>query len=170
MFRWLFVSLMVLLLDQASKQFAEALLSLHRPLHLLPFFDLTLMYNEGAAFSFLGEQGGWQRWFFILLALGVTGVLIGWLRRLQAQERWTALALSLIIGGALGNVSDRIWFGKVIDFLDLYYRAGSCLPGFYRLGVNCHWPAFNLADSAITVGVVILLLNGLFQSQGKRAD
>ena len=170
MSRWLFLSLMVVLLDQTSKQFAEALLTAYQSVQLLPYFNLTLMYNKGAAFSFLSDQGGWQRWFFILLALVVTAVLIGWLRRLKTQEKWTALALSLIIGGALGNVIDRILFGQVIDFIDLYYRAGSCLPFFAQVRGTCHWPAFNLADSAITLGVVIMLFEAFFLSRGGQDD
>ena len=146
MSRWLFLSFMVILLDQATKQFAEAMLTAYEPLTLLPFFDLTLMYNKGAAFSFLSDQSGWQRWFFVLLALIVTAVLIGWLRRLKPQERWVALALSLIIGGALGNAIDRLLFGQVIDFIHIHYQ-------------QYYWPAFNVADSAITIGVVVMLFD-----------
>lgn len=157
--RWLWLSLAVILLDQISKQLAEAQLSAYQAIRVLPFFDLTLMYNTGAAFSFLNDQGGWQRWFFVSLALCVSGVLIAWIRRLQGEEKWLALSLALIIGGAVGNVIDRILFGKVIDFIDLYYLAADCLPGFARLGNECHWPAFNVADSAISIGVAIMLLD-----------
>jgi signal peptidase II len=163
MLRWLWLSLLVLILDQATKQWAEAALVLYQPLELLPYFDLTLMYNRGAAFSFLSSQGGWQRWFFIVLAVGVTLVLVTWLKRLKPGEGALAAALSLVIGGAVGNVIDRVLFGHVIDFIDLYYGAESCLPFFGTLitnaGVTCHWPAFNIADSAITLGVIILLLD-----------
>ncbi|MCU7815823.1 MAG: signal peptidase II [Candidatus Thiodiazotropha sp. (ex Rostrolucina anterorostrata)] len=148
MTRWLWLSLVVILLDQASKQFAESMLTLYESVTVLPFFDLTLLYNKGAAFSFLSDQGGWQRWFFIILAIGVTIVLIGWLWRLKREEQWIAVALSLIIGGAIGNVIDRILFGQVIDFLHFHYQ------GHY-------WPAFNVADSAITVGVAIMLFDAL---------
>ncbi|MCU7804570.1 MAG: signal peptidase II [Candidatus Thiodiazotropha sp. (ex Lucinoma borealis)] len=148
MIRWLWLSLMVILLDQASKQFAESMLTLYESVTVLPFFDLTLLYNKGAAFSFLSDQGGWQRWFFIILAIGVTIVLIGWLWRLKREEQWIAVALSLIIGGAIGNVIDRILFGQVIDFLHFHYQ------GHY-------FPAFNVADSAITVGVAIMLFDAL---------
>jgi len=168
MWRWLLLSLMIVLADQASKQFAEALLQAYQPVAVLPYFNLTLMYNEGAAFSFLSDQGGWQRWFFVVLALIVTGVLIVWLRRLRAEEKWVALSLALIIGGAVGNLIDRILFGKVIDFIDVYYRAQGCLPGFSSLIGECHWPAFNLADSAILVGVVLMLIDAFFLSS-KRA-
>ncbi len=164
MSRWLFLSLIVILTDQATKQFAEAMLIPYQAVTVLPFFDLTLMYNKGAAFSFLSDQGGWQRWFFVMIALLVTAVLIGWLRRLKAQEKWVAISLSLIIGGAIGNVIDRILFGQVIDFVDMYYTAESCLPGFARLANECHWPAFNVADSAIFVGVAIMLIDAFFLS------
>ncbi|MCU7890790.1 MAG: signal peptidase II [Candidatus Thiodiazotropha sp. (ex Ustalcina ferruginea)] len=155
MIRWLWLSLMVILLDQASKQFAESMLTVYESVTVLPFFDLTLLYNKGAAFSFLSDQGGWQRWFFIILAIGVTIVLIGWLWRLKRKEQWIAVALSLIIGGAIGNVIDRILFGQVIDFLHFHYQ------GHY-------WPAFNVADSAITVGVAIMLFDALVLAK-KRA-
>jgi signal peptidase II len=148
MMRWLWLSLIVILLDQATKQIAESLLTYRQSVYVMPFFDFTLLYNEGAAFSFLSNQGGWQRWFFILLALGVVAVMLGWISRLKREEKWTAVALALIVGGALGNVIDRILFGHVIDFIHLHYEK------FY-------WPAFNIADSAIFVGVVIMLYDAL---------
>ncbi|WP_010083740.1 signal peptidase II [endosymbiont of Riftia pachyptila] len=147
--RWLWLALVVIIFDQLSKQLAEAFLNLHQPVYLLPFFDLTLMYNKGAAFSFLSDQGGWQRWFFIGLALAVTSYLVFWVRRLGRGERWVAVALSLVIGGAIGNVVDRIFYGQVIDFIHLHYQ-------------QWYWPAFNIADSAITVGVVVLIFDSLF--------
>lgn len=152
MLRWLWLSLLVLLLDQASKQLAEASLQLYEQIPLLPFFNLTLAYNEGAAFSFLSDQGGWQRWLFSGLALLVTLVLVRWMKRLRREERLLAIALSLIIGGALGNLIDRMLWGHVIDFLDLYYR-------------QWHWPAFNLADSAIVLGVSLFILDTLRQGR-----
>ena len=167
MLRWLWLSLGVILLDQVTKQLAEAMLTAYQAVAVLPYFDLTLMYNTGAAFSFLSDHSGWQRWFFVILALGVTTLLGIWLKRLKADEKWVAIALALIIGGALGNVIDRILFGRVIDFLDFYYLAEGCLPGFYQVGSACHWPAFNLADSAISVGVAIMLLDA-FVLSGKR--
>lgn len=170
MSRWLLLSFMVILLDQATKQFAEAMLTAYEAVTVLPFFDLTLMYNKGAAFSFLSDQSGWQRWFFVVLALIVTAVLIGWLRRLKQEEKWVALSLSLIIGGAVGNVIDRILFGQVIDFIDVYYRAESCLPGFARLSSECHWPAFNLADAAITIGVAIMLWDAFVLAPKRQAQ
>ena len=149
MWRWLFLSLVVVLADQASKQLIEASFLVFEERPLLPFLNLTLVYNEGAAFSFLSDQGGWQRWLFSGLALVVSAVLVGWLTRLPATQKWTAAALSLIIGGALGNLIDRLLFGHVIDFIDLYYG-------------RWHWPAFNIADSAIVIGVAMILLETLF--------
>ncbi len=148
MLRWLWLSLFVIILDQLSKQLVETSLLVYETIPLMPFFNLTLAYNEGAAFSFLSDQGGWQRWLFALLAMGVSLVLITWLRRLTVQERLLAAALSLIIGGALGNLIDRLLFGHVIDFLDFYYK-------------SWHWPAFNVADSAIFIGVVLFLLDAV---------
>ncbi len=155
--RWLWLSLLVLLLDQATKQWAEATLSAYQPSTLLPFFDLTLMYNKGAAFSFLSDQGGWQRWFFIILALGVSAVLAGWIWRLKPAEKTIAVALSLIVGGAIGNVIDRLLFGHVIDFLHFHYQ-------------EYYWPAFNIADAAITVGVALMIFDALFFSAKHKTD
>lgn len=145
MLHWLWLSLFILAADQISKQLAESAIQLYERVPLLPYLNLTLTYNRGAAFSFLSDQGGWQRWFFSVLAMVVTVVLVVWLRQLDRANRWTAISLSLIIGGAVGNLIDRLLFGHVIDFIDLYYG-------------QWHWPAFNVADSAITVGVVMMLL------------
>jgi len=155
MLRWLWLTLFVILLDQASKQLAEAMLQFNQPVYVFSFFDLTLLYNEGAAFSFLSDQSGWQRWFFIGLALVVSLVLTVWLSRLKPGERWTGIALGLIIGGALGNVIDRILFGHVIDFIHLHVA-------------ERYWPAFNVADSAISVGVALMLLDALVLSRRQR--
>jgi len=152
MTRWLWLSLLTILLDQSTKQIAVAMLNMGEIVYVLPFFDFTLRTNPGAAFSFLSDQGGWQRWFFILLALGVSGVMLAWLARLKREERWTALALSLIIGGALGNVIDRILHGEVIDFILLHYQSH-------------YWPAFNIADSAISLGVAVMLFDALVLSR-----
>ena len=148
MLRWLWLSLLVILLDQASKLWVESVFSYRELLPVMPYFNLTLVYNEGAAFSFLSDAGGWQRWFFAGLALVVSLVLAVWMSRLQRREWLLAAGLALVIGGALGNLIDRLAYGHVIDFLDMYYG-------------DWHWPAFNLADSAITLGVVLLLLDGL---------
>ncbi|WP_040856171.1 signal peptidase II [Thiorhodovibrio frisius] len=145
---WLWLSVTVIALDQLSKWLAERLLPLHEPVALMPMLNLTLMHNEGAAFSLLADAGGWQRWLFAGFALLVTIGLIIWLLRLDARERLTAAALTLLIGGAIGNLIDRVRTGRVVDFIDVYYG-------------DWHWPAFNLADSAITLGVALLLIETL---------
>lgn len=149
MSRWLMLSLFVLIADQATKQLVEANFLVFEQLPVLPFLNLTLVYNEGAAFSFLSDQGGWQRWLFSGLAAAVSVVLTVWLFQLRSGQKWTAAALSLLIGGALGNLVDRLVFGHVIDFIDVFYG-------------RWHWPAFNVADSAIFIGVAMILLETFF--------
>jgi signal peptidase II len=139
------IALAVVLLDQASKVWAEQALAYGRPVEVFSWFNLTLVYNRGAAFSFLSDAGGWQRGFFILIGLVAVVILLGWLRRLSPRERWQGLGLALILGGAVGNLIDRARYGYVVDFIDWHYA-------------GWHWPTFNVADSAITAGVVLLLL------------
>lgn len=141
---------LVIGLDQVSKVVVDTAMTPYRPVGVLPFLNLTLTFNTGAAFSFLAEAAGWQRWFFVVLALGVSAYLIWWLRQLSPAERWQAAALGLILGGAIGNVIDRVVRGHVVDFVDVYYG-------------SWHWPAFNVADSAITVGVTLLILQMLME-------
>jgi signal peptidase II len=144
--KWLWVSVVVLILDQCTKLLADAMLSMHQSVVLLPFLALRKAYNYGAAFSFLGDASGWQRWFFIVLALVVMGILVAWLRRLPRGNTGARVALVLILGGAAGNVIDRFVYGYVIDFIDVFYG-------------SWHWPTFNIADSAISVGAFLLLLD-----------
>jgi signal peptidase II len=146
--RWLWLSAAVIALDQLTKWLASALLVLHDPLPVVPFFNLTLTHNPGAAFSFLSQAGGWQRWFFAAVALGVSVAIVLWMRRVPRGEGWVSGALALVLGGAAGNLIDRLLLGYVVDFVDLYYG-------------TWHWPAFNVADSAITVGVAVLLIDAL---------
>jgi len=160
--RWLWLSLIVLLLDQATKWLVLQGLQPFEVIEVVPNVNLTLMFNTGAAFSFLADAGGWQRWLFALFALGVSAALVVWLLRLKSGEWTLALALSLIIGGAAGNLIDRVLLGHVIDFIQVY------LP-FIPLPMFNPWPAFNLADSAISVGVVILLVSTLFAKQEQPA-
>ena len=166
---WMVVAAAVIGMDQITKQLAVRLLQEHEPTRIAPFFNLDLAYNTGAAFSFLADSAGWQRWFFVVLAVGVSAMIVTWLRRLGAEERWNAVAMALILGGALGNAIDRVFFGHVIDFIDVYYVAGSCVPLFAPLpigdGFQCHWPAFNLADSAISVGAVMMILDAVRPSK-----
>lgn len=156
-FAWLLMSAVIVVLDLWTKNLATESLTLYRPVELTSWLNMTLAHNYGAAFSFLSDAGGWQRWLFTGLASTVTLVLIVWLLRLPAGEKLTGAALGLIIGGAIGNLADRVKHGYVVDFIDVYYR-------------DWHWPAFNLADSAITCGVILLLVDGLFLSaSGKRS-
>ncbi|HOX72179.1 signal peptidase II [Dokdonella sp.] len=150
---WLFLSAVVIVADQITKLLVLERFTLHESLPLLPgFLDLTLAFNEGAAFSFLSDAGGWQRWFFTVLAIVVGTILIVWLKRTARTDWRTALPLSLVVGGAVGNVIDRIRLGHVVDFIDVHYATWS-------------FPAFNIADSAISVGAVLLLAFGLFGSK-----
>ncbi|MBK8336097.1 MAG: lipoprotein signal peptidase [Sterolibacteriaceae bacterium] len=142
-FAWLGLSLLVIVLDQITKYAITHSMSFGQSVEITPFFDLVLVYNPGAAFSFLAHHDGWQRWLFTVLAIAVSGWLAVLLRR-HCAERLLPLALALIIGGALGNVIDRMLLGAVIDFL--YFHWGR--HGF---------PAFNVADSAISVGVALML-------------
>jgi len=146
--RWLWISAAIVVLDQYSKVLVDSALELHRSIELLPSLAIRKIYNSGAAFSFLSDASGWQRWFFITLALLVVAVLTAWLYRLQKNQRRMALALSLVLGGAVGNLIDRVFYGHVIDFIDVYYA-------------SWHWPTFNIADSAITIGAALLLLDAL---------
>jgi signal peptidase II len=148
---WLLLSALIVVLDLWTKSLATESLSLYRPVEVTSWLNMTLAHNYGAAFSFLSDAGGWQRWLFTGLASIVTVVLIVWLLRLPVAEKRTAAALSMIIGGAVGNLVDRMAHGYVVDFIDVYYQ-------------NWHWPAFNVADSAITGGVILLLLDSLLQS------
>ncbi len=152
---WLWISALVVALDQYTKYLVSSSLILHQPNPVLPHFNLTLMHNTGAAFSFLHDAAGWQRWFFLSVALLVGGAILAMLWRLQGGQRWVAVGLALILGGALGNVWDRAVLGYVIDFLHFYWG-----PHFF--------PAFNIADSAITVGATILIIDGLWPKRGER--
>lgn len=150
--KWMWVAVLVLALDYITKQMAEHFLNFAQPVYILPVFDLTLLYNKGAAFSFLAAESGWQRWLFALIAIGVSAVLLGWLLRLKTSERWLSVALTLIIGGALGNLHDRLLYGHVIDFLHVHWD-------------NHYFPAFNIADSAITIGAIMLAIDSLLAAR-----
>lgn len=143
---WLWLTLLVVVLDQITKHAVVASLQLYERVEVLPVFNLTLAYNKGAAFSFLADAGGWQRWFFTAVAVAAVGLILVWLARLRAHETLQGAALSLILAGALGNLYDRIVLGHVVDFLDFHWG--------YQ-----HFPAFNVADSAITVGAILIILD-----------
>ena len=144
---WLWLAGVIVLLDQLSKWLVLGTLHPGESRYVAPFWNWVLTFNPGAAFSFLADAGGWQRWFFTLLALGVSGWIVVMLRQHRNEFR-LALALTLVLGGALGNVIDRLRFGAVVDFIQWH------VAGYY-------WPAFNLADSAICLGAALLLLDQL---------
>jgi signal peptidase II len=146
---WYLLALVVIVLDHLTKWLATHMLDYAQPVVLLPVLDLTLLHNRGAAFSFLSDAGGWQRWFFAAIALGVSGWIAWWLRTLPAGKAWLAMALALILGGALGNLIDRVLLGYVVDFISVHWG-----PHYF--------PAFNIADSAITVGAVMMVIDTLF--------
>lgn len=151
---YLWISVVVIILDQATKLWITQFMSLYQSIPIFPFFNFTLLYNEGAAFSFLANAGGWQRWLFVALTTIITSILLIWLNSLEQPQRLVRVSLTLIIGGAIGNLIDRIAYGYVIDFIDVYYN-------------QWHWPAFNIADSAISIGVTLLLLDMMRQSSDK---
>lgn len=155
MLRWLWLSLLIIVLDQATKYLASDLLTLGRPVPIVPSLYFTLLHNTGAAFSFLSDAGGWQRWFFAGLAVVVSGLIVGWLTRVPAGSRWVPAGLALVLGGALGNLWDRLVLGYVVDFIQVY------LP-FLPWRIFNPWPAFNVADSAISVGAVILVIDAFW--------
>ncbi|OYV16304.1 MAG: signal peptidase II [Methylococcaceae bacterium NSM2-1] len=157
MLKWLWLSLLAVILDQASKLAIAGSMHLYQSIQIVPYFNLTYVHNTGAAFSFLSEAGGWQRWFFAGLALVISVVIAVWLARLKQHETLLAVALSLVLGGAIGNLIDRLAYGYVIDFLDVYYQ-------------TWHWPAFNIADSAITLGVMLMLAESFGLGSSKKSD
>lgn len=153
---WPVIAIAVLLMDQLTKLLAEQFLIYHQPVSVLPMLNLTLSYNTGAAFSFLGDAAGWQRWLFSGFAAVVSVVIIIWLRRLPPWDRWMTWGLSLLLGGAVGNLIDRLLHGHVIDFIHVYYDRWS-------------YPIFNIADIGITMGAVMILIHAFFL-EGKQAD
>jgi len=154
MLRWLWVAILVLLADRVSKSAAERLLGDGTVIDLLPVLDLRLAYNTGAAFSLLEDAGGWQQILFSMIGLGVSIFILWYLRRLQREQWALALGMSLILGGAMGNLYDRLTTGKVVDFIHVFWQ-------------NHHFPIFNLADSAITLGAILLIVDALYY-EGKR--
>ncbi len=154
MLKWLWLSALVAALDLATKAVASHYLVLYQPVPVFPGFNWTLAHNSGAAFSFLASESGWQRWFFSVIALVVSIGITIWITRLKSTETWLAVALALVLGGAIGNLWDRVTLGYVVDFIDVYYQ-------------QSHWPAFNIADSAICVGAVLLIIDSF---RGERDD
>ncbi|GAB3525625.1 signal peptidase II [Photobacterium proteolyticum] len=155
--RWLWLAALVFVLDIGSKLLVMNTMEYGWPnrIELLPFFNLLYVHNYGAAFSFLSDAGGWQRWLFTAIALAVCSLLVFWMRRSPASNRLANSAYALIIGGALGNLFDRLYHGFVVDFLDFY------------VGTH-HWPAFNIADIAICCGAGLIILEGFLADKNKQ--
>ena len=153
--RWVLLASLIVLIDQLSKLWFDSALRYGERLNVLFFFDFTLLYNRGAAFSFLADQPGWQRWFFTILGLGASGFILWMMHKNRNQSR-LLLSLTLILGGALGNVIDRLAYGHVIDFLLFYWQ-------------NWYYPAFNIADTCITLGAILLILDEVIRLRGHHA-
>ena len=151
---WFGLALIVIVLDQYTKGLASAGLDYGQPVRVFSWFNLTLQHNPGAAFSFLSDAGGWQRYFFSAAAAIISAVLAVWVWVMPRGQRLLALSLGLIIGGALGNLWDRVVFGYVVDFISVHYQ-------------HYYFPAFNIADSAITIGVALFLLDSFFKKSAK---
>ncbi len=153
--KWLWLSVLTIILDQVTKKWAQGELLLYKPLPVFPGFNLTLIYNKGAAFSFLSQADGWQRWFFISLSSIISIVLLFWLKSVSQQNNVVLkAAIALILGGAVGNLIDRALVGQVTDFIQVYYASH-------------YFPAFNIADSAITSGAGLLILDMLLEQRKK---
>lgn len=148
MLKWIWIAVVVVIMDQLTKYIASTSLEMYQPIAVMPMFNWTLMHNPGAAFSFLANESGWQRWFFAVIAVVVSIVIVLWIKRLEQHEKWQAIALALILGGAVGNVIDRIYLGYVVDFIQVYYQ-------------QWYWPAFNIADSAISIGVAMIIIDSI---------
>ena len=160
--KWLWLSALTIVLDQLTKKIAEAELLLHKPVAVFPSFNFTLMYNKGAAFSFLSEAGGWQRIFFVTLSTAISIFLFFWLKQITQDEKQKnnqplQIAIALILGGAIGNLIDRALTGEVVDFIQVYYS-------------TYYFPAFNIADSAITLGAGLLILDMFLEAKRNKSS
>jgi signal peptidase II len=154
--RWLWLALAIVVADQLSKALIVREFALFEVLEVLPVLEITRLHNTGAAFSLLAQASGWQRWFFIGLALVVSSGIVYWLRQLPRDSPpWLPAALALVMGGALGNVVDRVWHGHVVDFLHFHWGAA-------------YFPAFNVADTAITIGAGLLILDAILEGRRGR--
>jgi signal peptidase II len=151
---WIGLAIVAVILDRWTKWIASNSLIYADPVPVLPFLNWTLLHNYGAAFSFLSDAGGWQRYFFTSLAGVVSVIFVFWLMRMPKQLKVLPIAIALILGGAIGNLIDRVVLGYVVDFIHVYYN-------------NSHFPAFNLADSSITLGTILMLIDTFFL-EGKR--
>lgn len=159
---WFAISFGVIVIDQALKYYMSSILPLCEPgycesIEVLPVFNFTLLHNTGAAFSFLADAGGWQRWLLGGISIGVSAVLVVWLSRVDRRDKILALALALILGGAVGNLIDRVMLGYVVDFIVVHYK-------------EYYFPAFNIADSAISVGAALLILDLFYKPKAMRGE
>ena len=153
--RWLWLTLTCLIADQATKQLIVSQMDLYQSIEILPFFNLTYVHNLGAAFSFLADQGGWQRWFFTAIAAIASIIFIVWLAKTPKQQALLSVAFALMLSGAVGNLIDRVLFGYVIDFLDFY-------------GFGYHFPAFNIADSMIFIGAALMIFDSFKNGEANK--
>lgn len=153
---WLLIAAVVVALDLWTKSLATQMLQYGRPVEILPVLDFTLLHNRGAAFSFLSSAGGWQRWVFTIIALAVSIVLVVWTLQLKPHERWLSVTLPLILGGALGNLYDRLTLGYVVDFVHFHWQGR-------------YFPAFNIADAAITAGAIMMIIDALWLQPRRNA-
>ena len=144
--KWLWLTLICLIVDQVTKHLVANSMNLYQSINVLPFFSITYVHNLGAAFSFLADQSGWQRWFFSVIAVIASIIFTVWLSKTPSNNRYLCIAFALMLSGALGNLADRLLFGYVIDFLDFYVA-------------NKHWPAFNVADSMIFIGAILMIID-----------
>lgn len=147
---WIWIPLFVILIDRVSKYFVAKYLILNQSINIFPSLNLFYTLNKGAAFSFLNQASGWQIWLFAGVAIGVSLFIIEWLLRIDKNRVWQSVSLALILGGTLGNLFDRLYYGYVTDFIDVYYAVH-------------HWPSFNIADSAICIGAVMLIIDVIFK-------
>ncbi|PCJ46688.1 MAG: signal peptidase II [Gammaproteobacteria bacterium] len=145
-YKWLALSLLILVLDQITKQLIVDNMTLYERIEILPFFNLFYIHNLGAAFGFLSDQPGWQRWFLSIITTLVSLGILFWLTRLKSSQKLLIIALVFVLGGALGNLYDRVVFGYVIDFIDWH-------------AFGYHWPSFNIADMAISIGALLLIID-----------
>jgi len=154
---WLWLTLIFLIVDQVTKHQVAGSMELYQSIEVLSFFNITYVHNPGAAFSFLADQGGWQRWFFTAIAAIASIIFVVWLAKTPKQQKMLSIAFALLLSGALGNLIDRVLFGYVIDFLDFYIG-------------NSHWPAFNVADSVIFVGAGLMIFDSFKNGNKEKAE
>ena len=151
------LAVIVVFIDQVTKSWAESELVFAQPVFVLPQLDWLLLYNKGMAFSFLSDAGGWQRWFLSAVAAIASIVFAVWIWRLQPQQKLLGFALAFVLAGALGNLYDRIMLGHVVDFISVYYQ-------------QWRWPSFNIADSSITIGAALLIIDAFKNGDGEEVS